>query len=200
MHCCISWVSLPNSVIGGGKNIALNILSCCRDRACPLESRNAGGFGSPTMAPEAAVRHWSWRYVPSAERNSQEKFTEYILCGHTRAVCSLGADRNRPLVAVVHWQSNNRNIVQTENWSHLLSPVEGSRCVGCRRSLTEPRTCRPKLNHSQSLSEILSASKHNRNYVCPSTAAAELRCIVTMSCLTNSNWTRESWLPACDCM
>lgn len=182
-QCCISWVSLSNSAIRGEKNFVLNILSCCRGRACLSESRKAGGFGRPMVAPEAAVKCWHWRYVPSAE----EKLTGKIDCVcfmWTNQSCLQPGSRSEQTVSGCGplTKQQPKYISNRKPIAFTLSAVEGSRCVGCRRSLTEPWTCRPKLNHNQSLSEVLSASKHNRDYVCPSAAAAELRCIVTMSC------------------
>lgn len=122
-----------------GKDLVLNILSCCRGRACLSESRNAGGFGSPMMAPEAAVRCWSWRYVPSAE----EKLAGQIHSIHfmwTNQSCLQPGSRSEQTVSgcgpVTKQQPkycSNRKLI-----AFTLSPVEGSHCVGCRSCLTEP--------------------------------------------------------------
>lgn len=182
-HCCVFWVPALSS---GLEEPLLNIFSCCRCRE--------------------QEHWWVWQSHDGTRRKTDT--LELEVC----PLCRLAG-----LVHWIHFMWTNQSCLQSgsrleqlmsgcgpltkqqlkycSNWKHAFtpSPIEGSRCVGCTRILTEHWTRRPKLNHNQSLSEIVSANKH-RNDVCPSTVAAGLRHIVRLSCLTNSGWVQE---PGC---
>lgn len=170
VHCCVFWVPALGK---GWKNpcVKHGFFSCCRCRACLSESRSTGGFGSPVMAPEATETHRSWRYVPSANC----MLVQWIHFMWINKSCL------QPGTKLEQFMSGcgpltKQQLKYCSNWKHCsYSPIEGSRCVGCTRILSEHWRCRLKLNHNQRLSETLSANKHNRNDVCPSTAAAGLR-------------------------
>lgn len=152
--------------------------------------RNTGGIGSSHDGTSNSSGELD-TMSPLRKRNLQGKCSAYILHGQSRGVYSLGTNQSRTWVAVLHWWNDNPNVFQTENWLQLLSLVLKAVPVLAAGAWA----CRPRLNHNQSLSETLSASKNSRNTVYPSVAAAELRCITAMGCLTNADWTRSLGCP-----